>query len=93
MTWRDESTLRGRLEAAIDPVISGGATEDQIDRVVNKLLLMMESGGEPKKSANALKLAVMQQLPAKGENLPEAALKARLNNLWLIVSCDSWSVP
>lgn len=41
--WADPDTLRGRVEQAIWPIISGGASTEHIDDVVNNILRLIES--------------------------------------------------
>ena len=39
--WADTSTLRGSIERIIEPIISGGAKQDDIDRVVSLLEMLV----------------------------------------------------
>lgn len=40
--WGDRTTLRGEIEFLIEPIISGGAKQEDIDTVVDCLLSRME---------------------------------------------------
>lgn len=36
--WADTSTLKGQIEAAIEPIISGGVGEPEIEKAVNGIM-------------------------------------------------------
>lgn len=40
--WADTSTRRGQVEKLIEPIISGGATDKDIENVVSNLIKYIE---------------------------------------------------
>lgn len=41
--WADPSTLQGRVEKAVEPIISGGASSEDIENAVKSVLDIIES--------------------------------------------------
>jgi hypothetical protein len=95
MSWKNRSTRRGQIEAVIEPIISGGATQDSIDTVVSILMSFIpaETLPPPTQSVAALKSAIRNELRDGYcfNRMNEA--KRALRNIQNIITCTSWSTP